>query len=280
MLEGFQTISLNSSNLDDNGFNNKYSVQFPSGFSVDENTAIAVSQVSLFFSWFNISSILGNNRLDLIFPTSTTPTTITLTIPDGYYSVSTLNEYLQTIMIANNLYMTDSNGNNVYYLEVITNPTYYSVDFNFYTIPTTTPTGYTSYFATLPVLATTPQITIPIGGFSTYSGITAGTYPATTTASTSQGSTNTPQVDNVQSIILSCDAIDNRLSSRPTLLYSFPINATFGGLITSNPNEYVWMSPRTGTLPRLTIEFLDQSYNKINLKDTNVLISLVVKRSR
>ena len=279
MIEGYQTISLNSNNLETNGFNNKYSLQFPSGFTVDENTSIAISQVSLFFSWFNISSTLGNNRLDLIFPTSTTPTTINITVPDGYYSVSTLNDYLQTIMISYGLYMTDSNSNNVYYLEVVENPTYYTVDFNFYTIPTTTPSGYVSHFSTLPSIATTPQITI-YDNFSTYCGITAGTYPATTTASTSQSSLTTPQVDNVQSIILSCDAIDNRLSDRPNMLYSFPINSKFGGLITSNPNEYMWMSPRRGTLPRISLEFLDQNYNKINLKDTNILISLVIKRER
>ena len=158
MIEGFQTISLNSSNLESNGFNNKYSFQFPSGFSVDENTTIAVSQVSLYFSWFNISSAIGNITLSLIFPTSTTSITITLQVPDGYYSVSTLNEYLQKIMISNNLYMTDTNGNNVYYLEVIENPTYYTIDFNFYTIPPPVgvPAGYTSHFATLPAVATTP----------------------------------------------------------------------------------------------------------------------------
>src|SRR5690348_14807221 len=134
-MEDFTTISLNSSNLDDPTFNNKYSINFPSGLQVDKYTSIAVSQVSLYFSWFNISASIGNNRIDLIFPTSTTDTTISITITDGYYSVETLNQYLQSVMIANNMYMVDTNGNYVYYIEILTNPTYYGIQFVMSAVP-------------------------------------------------------------------------------------------------------------------------------------------------
>ena len=272
MSVDYQTIVLNSSNLDQNGYSNKYSMNFLSGFNNSQgNVSIAVSSVSLYFSWFNISSALGNNRIDLIYPTAGAPTTIQITIPDGYYSVQTLNEYLQSVMISNNVYMTDASGNNVYYLEVITNPTYYSIDFNFYLVPSSVPSGYTSHFSSgLPAVATTPQITI-YDNFSTYCGISAGTYPAITTATTTNASTTTPQVDKVQSLILCCDCIDNKLADRPSLLYSFPVNSSFGGLLKAEPHQYMFMKLRPGNLTRISFEFFDQDYNKILMRDNNIL---------
>jgi len=279
-MDEFVTVALNSSNLESNGYNNLYSISFPSGFNVDQRTSIAVASVSLYFSWFNITAAIGNNRIDLIFPTSSTDLTIQVTIPDGYYSAVTLNQYLQSVQIANGCYMVDSNGNYIYYVDLSTNATYYGLEFVLTNIPTAAPAGYTSHFATLPATTLTPQIVI-YDNLSTFLGITAGTYPATKQSSaTSKLSTVAPAVDQVQSIILSCDAIDNKLASRPSLLYSFPVNGSFGGLITANPNEYFYMSPKIGNVPKISIELLDQNYRKIAMLDTNVLITLIIKKQK
>ena len=66
-----------------------------------------------------------------------------MTIPDGYYDASSLNYFFQNFCLANNLYLVDTAGGvNIYYLEVLQNSTYYSMQINVYPLPTVLPTGY------------------------------------------------------------------------------------------------------------------------------------------
>ena len=60
---------------------------------------------------FNITSDRGNNVILFVWNIGGT-TTYTWTIPDGYYSVSDLNYYVQNQCISNNLYCIS--GTNFY----------------------------------------------------------------------------------------------------------------------------------------------------------------------
>jgi hypothetical protein len=62
-----RTIVLNSNNLVQDGQNNKLVYNFPNSVQF-KNTYVAVQSASLYYSWYNISSALGNNTYQFIFP--------------------------------------------------------------------------------------------------------------------------------------------------------------------------------------------------------------------
>jgi hypothetical protein len=130
-----RTIVLNSSNLVDDGQNNKLVYNFPSSV-LFENTYVAVSSASLYYSWFNIREAYGNNTISYTWITSPQIPAYTLTIPDGLYEVSALNQFLQYEMIKRGHYVIDSAGNNVFFIELTVNPARYAVQVNTYMVDT------------------------------------------------------------------------------------------------------------------------------------------------
>jgi hypothetical protein len=241
---------------------------------------MALSSVNLFYSWFNVSSAFNNNSFSFTFTTGAGTATYNVTIPDGYYSVSDLNSYLQFFMINNGLYLVNGSGANIYYIELVENASQYALQLNCYPFPTALPAGWTNPAGlTFPAVASTPQLIVPNTGFSTWSGITSGTYPAVIQASTySKISDTTPKTTPVESVLMRCNIIENRVSNPPDIIYSFSASGVgFGNLIQSSPYEYLYLDVADGYFSSLVIEFVDQQYRAIQINDSSVIIQLSFK---
>jgi hypothetical protein len=148
-----------------------------------------------------------------------------------------------------------------------------------YPFPTALPAGWTNPAAqTFPATASTTQLIMVNNGFTSIVGLTAGTYPAVIQATTfSQLSTSVPQVTPVQSQVVSCNLLNNKLSVPNNILYSFSSGATtFGSLITSAPPEFYFVDIQNGYYPHIIIEFFDQNLSKLNILDTNIIITLLI----
>jgi hypothetical protein len=87
-----RNIIINSSNY--NASSNCFRYQLPVAQKF-ENKEVGLTYISLYNSFYNISSAYGNNTIQLKYPEGATTTTYTFTIPDGYYSYSDLNYFLQ-----------------------------------------------------------------------------------------------------------------------------------------------------------------------------------------
>ena len=124
-----KTIILNTSNIEENSNNTKLVYNFPSGGYTFKNDMIALQSVYQYFSIFNITSDYGNNTFSYTWFDGIE---YSITIPDGYYEISDLNSYFQSIMIANTHYMTNSAGQFIYVLEFIVNTSRYAVQINSY----------------------------------------------------------------------------------------------------------------------------------------------------
>jgi hypothetical protein len=272
-------IILNSNNLVQGiAANNVYEYTFPRTADF-RRTKIAVGSLSIYYSWFNILSSLGNNTYSIVFPTNAGTTTITITMPDGFYDISSVNSYLQSQFIANGLYLVDGDGNNVYYAEFVTNGNYYTVQFNSYPVPTALPAGYSNPAGmTFPVAAETPQLVVAANDFRYIIGFEAGTYPSVVQATNySVDSTFTPQVSPVQSMIMLCDLLGNQYANPNTVLFSFsPANTQFGSLIDIKPAEYSFTQVVDGSYNKFRITFVDQSFNALQINDTNLVITLLL----
>ncbi len=272
-------IILNSSNVQSNSNNSKYVYNFPAGSVRFAGSKVAVASISMYYSWYNITSANGNNTLSYTFPTFVGSTTVSITIPDGFYSISELNSYLQSVMITNGHYLVDSGGDYVYYLELVTNGTYYSIQYNSFPVPTALPVGYSNPAAmTFPVVASTPLLIVPSTTFQNIIGFDAGTYPSVFQATTySKLSDFTPQVSPVQSLLLSCTLLNNKYSSPGTILYSMTNEGVgFGELINSRPVELAFIPIQDGNYSSFEVQFLDQSYNSLVIQDSNLVITLLI----
>lgn len=182
------TLVINSKNSVGSG-NNCYKYDFIQGnFNIPPDSEVMVANVQIPYSFYNITQAYNNNSFQFSFPTgSTTYATSTITIPDGFYTTTSLNYYLQQWMISNGYYLINAAGQNVYYFTIQYNTYQYGNQILAYTVPTALPAGYSlpSGYTSLtifggngfPTVSRTPYITILANNFGTFLGYTTGSYP-------------------------------------------------------------------------------------------------------
>lgn len=282
-----RTLILNQNNVVDNSLNDTYTYRFPNGAVNFHNDQVAVASISIYFSWYNITSATtgsgyNNNTYQYIWTDGGGSTTYTITMPDGYYEIDTLNAYLQSQMVSNGHYLKDGAGDYVYYLEIIANQTYYGVQLNSYALPTALPAGWSNPAGIVfPAVASTPQFVIlSTNNFQNVIGFNPGTYPPAIQATNYNIlSQNIPQITPVSSLIMTCTLLNNTYALPNTLLYSFNVQGTqFGGLYTMNVPQFSFVDIVDGQYTNFTVQFFDQNLNRIAINDDNIVIMLVIGR--
>jgi hypothetical protein len=278
------SIVLNSNNVATDGTKSQYVYNFINGgLNIPENSLMCISNVTIPYSWFNVNSgQYNNNSFQYTFPTSTGQQTFNVTLPNGYYSATDINQYLQTQMIKNGQYLVDSAGNYVYYMTIQYDVNYYAVQIMFFTVPTSLPSGYTNPGnMTFPIAATTPQIIISSSNnFGQLIGFNAGTYPSTPQSSNQSFTSNTvPDGSPVNALIMRCNIVDNNVVMPSDIIDSIPIDSTFGTNITYQPPFPKWIKVKPGKYSFMTVQLVDQNLNPIVANDSNVLITLLLMLS-
>ena len=138
------TLVINNQNLVGTG-NNTYQYNFLQGnFAIPEGTQMMVANVQIPYSFYNITAAYGNNTLIFNFPTGTSSySSYTITIPDGFYTTTSLSNYLQQFFISNGFYLYNSTtAQNVYYLSLVYNSYQYGNQILASPVPTSLPAGY------------------------------------------------------------------------------------------------------------------------------------------
>lgn len=278
-----RTIILNSSNYV-SGTYNTYTYTLPVDTKFNDGDTVGVASIAIYNSTFNITSARGNNTIQIIWNANST-TTYTLTIPDGYYSVSDLNYYIQSYCITNNLYMTSNSGaNNIYFVELLTNAPRYSVQLNCFPLPTSaqaTTLGYSLPSGatwSLPSSASTPQVVVS-SSFNNLIGFSTGTYPSSVQTTTQTFlSTSVPIISPIDSYILTCNLINSPLSSPNNVLFSLPLTVGLGSLVTLSPAQIVFNDIAPNIYSKITVTFYDQLFNSLKLNDYELVLTLAIKK--
>lgn len=273
------TLILNSSNVTNQ--KNIYQYNFLNGaFVVPDGSEMCISGITLPYSFYNIQQQFYNNTSFEITWTQAVLATYTIDLPNGYYSVNTLNDFLQGQLINLGLYLVDASGDNVYYLSMVYNVSTYSVQLLSFAVPIALPAGYTNPAGlTFPAVASTPQFVIlPTNNFGLIIGFTAGSYPPVVQPTNYSVLSNTlPNGSPVNSIIVRCNLVSNNVVSPSDILDSFQITGTFGTNLNYSPNFEKWIKIKSGRYSNFTITLQDQNFNNIPILDTNVLITLLLK---
>lgn len=289
-----RTLILNSLNLVNDGQNNKLVYRFPNSVNLSDSY-LAVSSVVMYYSWFNITSAYANNSFSYNWINGAgVATTYTITVPDGLYEISTLNQLLQFNMIQNGHYLRDSTGNNVYYAEFAVNPSRYAVQINTFLFPTALPVGFTNPAGVaFPPQSFNPIITLPaninkifgfIAGFATDQNLN-NTYVAPVgsayisklaNGTISYISTVAPQVQPNSSVLLNISNIDNAYAQPTGIIYTIVPNVGIGELISEKPPQFSWNKMLNGTYNELRITILGTDLQPITVNDPAMTIILCI----
>lgn len=283
-------IILNKNNINNN-FNSELRYEFNKPHTFQKGDTIAVSHINLFYSWFNITQQYNNNKFQYVWWDINGELTdiVDIKIPDGYYSVNTLNEFLQSEMVKNNHYLTNG-SNNIYFIEFLTNSTYYSIEIRLSSLKTTEefgdafnlPSGSTW---NLPSEYQTPKINIlSNNNFNKYLGFNPGEIyedlSGSSPTSYSQYSflnNFSPTIDPSSSYIITCNLVENELSNPNTVLTAFatPNGVGIGDLISIN-SDVIYSKIKEGIYKEIIIKIYDQDFNLLRIKDNNMLFVLSI----
>jgi hypothetical protein len=289
-----KSILINSSNIVANTYNSVFEYDFPNGGVVFKDDLVAVQQVSIYNSVFNITSANNNNSFSYTWVDNTTTT---ITIPDSYLDCAGINAYMQSIMYSNKHYLTNSSGNVVYLLEIVVNASRYAYQINSYLISTAIATANTWTIASgatwvLPTNSILPEFNVLSNNFQSLIGFTAGSYPNTTitgtppaqvqspayTASYSALSSSSPQILPTPTYLGVCNLVQNKLAIPSQLIYSLTIeNTTFGSLYVNQISDPVFNDIADGQYTSLRFGFVDSSGNYIRFNDPNTMILMIIK---
>jgi len=301
-------LVLNQSNLVQDGQNNKLLYKFPNSVNLT-NKYIAVSSVTMYYSWFNISAAQANNTFSYTWTAGATTYTYNIVIPDGIYEVTTINNICQFTMIANGTYWSDGTFN-YYPFDIILNPSRYAVQLNTYYIPTTAPSNTTVPPAPInpatgipiagnvwPTVAQNTMVAFPANfnaivgysaGFASNSNLNNAFVPTTPTAATNyvtKSSTSTlsylsnlaPQLQPNSSIYLSLSNINNPYSQPSSIIYSIAPSALPGTIIQDRPPNFMWTKLIDGTYNQLLLTFLGTNLQPLIIQDPSMTILLTIR---
>lgn len=256
---------------------NQYTYRYPmQQLEIKSHGTLNLNSASLYYSWFNVSSEYNNNKITLTLDNIGGPRTLNITFPDGFYTVEQLNSYVQKIFVENGWYLQDSNGNNVYFWELVTNESYYRCEIKATRWPLTT-SGYTvpSGFVGVASQNRVIQTTI-LGNFGKLIGFSNATYPQNDEAvSYNQLGDLVPNISPISTILVLCNLAFNRQSSNSSTLASIGLqNTRFGQMIVYNSAIPMNITVRKGIYDFIEIELRDNNYNPLPLIDPDILISL------
>lgn len=304
-------LVLNQSNLVQDGQNNKLVYRFPNSVNLT-NKYIAVSQINMYYSWFNITQAFSNNKLSYTWTDGAVLTTFQIIIPDGLYEVAEINSYCQFQMVSNGTYWSDSSFS-YYPFQILVNPTRYSIQLNTFLVPTqaqATAAGYTlGQGRTWPTTVCNPIVTFP-QGFSSIVGYSAGfssnpnndnTYippvPSTKAqnyvSKVSNGGDSTdpsppigtlsylsdlsPNVQPNNSVLFSISNINNPYAQPSSIIYSVSPSVLVGEVIQDRPPNFMWNKLIDGTYNQIQLNILGTNLQPLIINDPNMTILLTIR---
>jgi hypothetical protein len=290
-------LVLNQSNIIPDGQNNKLRYRFPNSVNLKDKF-IAVSSISMYYSWDNITALQMNNTIRYTWTVGTTTTTYTITIPDGLYEISEINFFIQFTLIAAGHYWQNGTGDNLYPFEIVVNPTRYAIQLNTYLVPIIA-SSTVIFPSNWPGAATqtyNPVVSFParfneVVGYPTTFSSNPNVNNAGTAVTTPQNnyeaknslgtfsylSNSAPQVQPNNNVLLALTGINNPYSQPSSIIYSLNPAVGAGQQISERPPNFMWNKIIDGMYNELVLTFLGTNLAPLIIKDPNMTILLTIR---
>ena len=273
-------ISLNSTNYIGN---NLYRIRLPKATQYKKGDQISLYSFSMYNSFYNISASQYQNTSISV---NWLGTIYNWTIPDGYYSVSDLDIWLQSQFILNKLYCTNStNSQNIFFVRFLTNSVLYKNEIDVFYIPSATNASSFGYVipsnASWVFPSSNTMITLTINqNLQKYFGITDRLIFGDGTVENRYYVSNVcPTVSPVFSIFIGCSLISSNFNQIGNLMAQLPISSSFGNLIRFNSTMDSNIDINPGIYSEIIVTLWDQENNPLKFQDTDVTIFFIVNIS-
>lgn len=263
---------------------NTFTFKLPAyGLRTSSSMEVALKQMTMYYSWPNISAAKGNNLIRYTWPLSTGTQTFDVLMADGIYQFSEMQDYLQQVMMSRGHYLIDQYGQPQFYINLTVNSVLYCLSLTCTPLPASLPSGWSYPSGWQSTVALTPQLIVP-NGWSQVSGFPIGTYPTTAQSSVYQtNSANVPQITSSTSLNVISNVVDNSsISLAPNVLTTFvvPVNQSPGTLINIQPTMLDWLPmSKENTFSEVTIALTDQLMRPIQIKDPSGFVCILNVRT-
>ena len=272
-------ISINSTHYISN---NLYRLRLPKSMEFKKGDKLSLYSFSMYNSFYNISQTQYQNT-NITF-TWFDGTIYNWTIPDGYYSLSDLNLWLQQQFILNKLYCVNSNNSqNIYFVQFQTNSVLYKAQIDLFYMPSATNAGLYGYQVapgatwTFPATNTMVRITIN-DNLKVYFGTSQTTFGNITPAQNMNYLSDfSPQISRVFSIYLGCNLITSDYNQIGNLFSQFPISASYGNLIKIESSIDALISIKEGIYSEISITLWTQDNTPLQFIDKGLTLFLIVE---
>ncbi|EGZ05327.1 hypothetical protein PHYSODRAFT_534297 [Phytophthora sojae] len=244
-------VKIDQTCLVQDGLNSRWAYTFPGSACNFQDVEASIQSISLYNSEFNVDSIqFANTSFQIEVPTAATTSVISVNLVDGYYLYTDINRNIQTALVNAGAYLIDSNGDNVFYLQIEENRTYYACQLDCSPTPTSLPTGYTRP--------------------------TTGLY-----STTSLLSNTIPQISPTSSYVVRCDLIKNDFVASGDIVSVFDKgDSTIGKQIQYFPSHETWCRTHDGPRSTVSISIWNQNDQRVHFRDTSVNIMLLLRKRR
>jgi hypothetical protein len=262
--------------------NNVYRLRLPQAVQFKKGSKLSLYSFSMYNSFYNISaSQYGNTQITFTWFDGTI---YNWSIPDGYYSLSDLNLWLQQQFIINKLYCTNSNNSqNIYFVQFQTNSVLYKAQIDVYFMPSSAnatlygyqkPSGATWNF---PGSNLMNKITINSNLKSYFGFSTQTTFGEITPAQNMNYLSDiTPTISPVFSIYIGCNLIVSEFNQIANLFSQFPISSAYGNLIKIESTIDSQISIKEGIYSDIVITLWDQENNALQFQDNDLTLFLII----
>jgi hypothetical protein len=244
-------LNITSDDKKPNDTTDNFTIDFQPPIYIPNNWAIALESLSIWYSWYNISTDYNNTT----FRYYNGVTWKNITITGGLYTIDDLNSFLQTTMKSNGDSGVDGSGNDVFYI-------------------TLTPNYNT--FKLLINVSNSYQVDLTVGTLYQLLGFTP-----IVVSSTQYGVNNVNITNGVNRIMIHMDCVTGSYkgSSSSDVLYSFNADGAPSSLLQIKPNRLIYLPlNKSGYMFQIRIYVTDQQNRRVNLNGEETSLSLYLKR--
>ena len=200
---------------------------------------VALSNLSIYYTWKNIKSSYNNNKCKISPPTWNEK----FELPDGSYSISDIQDYFKYILKKHS--ESVDNPPIRIYVNRIENRITFKIKSGYY----------------LELL--TPETMKLLG--SAESKITKDKYGE-----------NVPRLEVVELVLVHCNLVNNDYQQDSRILYAFVPNKTFGSLLEISSTNYMFLKTFNSEFQEIKIWFTDQTSAPLELED-KINVTLIIK---
>ena len=200
---------------------------------------VALSNLSIYYTWKNIKSSYNNNKLKISAPTWSEE----FELPDGSYSISDIQDYFEYILKKHS--ESADNPSIRTYVNRIENRITFKIKSGYY----------------LELL--TPKAMKLVG--STESKVTKD-----------KNGENVPHLEVVELALVHCNLLNNDYQQDSRILYTFVPNKAFGSLLEISPTNHVFLKTFNSEFQEIKIGFTDQISTPLEVED-RINVTLIIK---